>query len=213
MHTTRITHTTHTQPTSTEEVLTERVLLNAGQAVTQLPLTVLINENSASASEILAGALHDNARAELIGRTSYGKGRMQSVYELDDGSALFVTVAKYKTPQMNEIDKVGIKPDMSCTPPRPAKSAPRRGAGVGPATAAAQPLGGAAETGGPADTGPTLGYSAAFAGGAALEKQLQGDSCVLTAEAVLESKMLQGGPGGPPVIAKIGSISQKIGGK
>lgn len=84
-----------------EEVFTEQVVLDAGAAATTLPLTVLINENSASASEILAGALHDNARAELIGRTSYGKGRMQSVYELDDGSALFVTVAKYKTPSMN----------------------------------------------------------------------------------------------------------------
>lgn len=84
-----------------EEIFTEQVVLDAGAAATSLPLTVLINENSASASEILAGALHDNARAELIGRTSFGKGRMQSVYELDDGSALFVTVAKYQTPSMN----------------------------------------------------------------------------------------------------------------
>ncbi len=59
-----------------------------------MPLVVLLNGNSASASEILAGALHDNHRASLIGDPTYGKGKIQSVFELADGSALFVTVAK-----------------------------------------------------------------------------------------------------------------------
>lgn len=62
--------------------------------MTNLPMAVLVNGNSASASEILAGALHDHARADLIGDTTFGKGKIQSVFELDDGSALFVTVAK-----------------------------------------------------------------------------------------------------------------------
>ena len=70
------------------------MLLDDGIAETQRPLTVLINGGSASASEILAGALHDSGRANLIGDRTFGKGKIQSVFELQDGSALFVTVAK-----------------------------------------------------------------------------------------------------------------------
>ena len=72
----------------------QRVVLEAGAAMTTAPLAVLVNSGSASASEILAGALHDNHRALLIGDQTYGKGKIQSVFELEDGSALFVTVAK-----------------------------------------------------------------------------------------------------------------------
>ncbi|CAO2831767.1 unnamed protein product [Amaranthus hypochondriacus] len=86
-----------------------------GHAITHDPLVILVNEGSASASEILAGALHDNGRAILVGHTTFGKGRIQSVTELRDGSALFVTVAKYLSPLRHEIDKVGIKPDVQCT--------------------------------------------------------------------------------------------------
>ncbi|EEE65605.1 hypothetical protein OsJ_21145 [Oryza sativa Japonica Group] len=75
-----------------------------GHSLTHDPLVVLVNEGSASASEILAGALHDNGRAIL------------SVTELDDGSALFITVAKYLSPALHEIDQVGIQPDIQCTP-------------------------------------------------------------------------------------------------
>ena len=72
----------------------QRINLDEGASVNQMPLVVLLNGNSASASEILAGALHDNHRASLIGDSTYGKGKIQSVFELADGSALFVTVAK-----------------------------------------------------------------------------------------------------------------------
>ncbi|GAB2227976.1 hypothetical protein Droror1_Dr00009805 [Drosera rotundifolia] len=87
----------------------------SGHAITHDPLVVLINEGSASASEILAGALHDNGRATLVGNRTFGKGKIQLVTELHDGSALFVTVAKYLSPALHEIDKVGITPDVQCT--------------------------------------------------------------------------------------------------
>ncbi|KAK4581592.1 hypothetical protein RGQ29_024980 [Quercus rubra] len=86
-----------------------------GHAITNDPLVVLVNEGSASASEILAGALHDNGRAILVGHKTFGKGKIQSVTELHDGSALFVTVAKYLSPALHDIDQVGISPDVQCT--------------------------------------------------------------------------------------------------
>nr|XP_029118540.1 carboxyl-terminal-processing peptidase 3, chloroplastic isoform X3 [Elaeis guineensis] len=87
-----------------------------GHAITHDPLVVLVNEGSASASEILAAALHDNGRAILIGHKTFGKGKIQSVTELHDGSALFITVAKYLSPALHDIDQVGIAPDVQCTP-------------------------------------------------------------------------------------------------
>ncbi|PKU61365.1 carboxyl-terminal-processing peptidase 3, chloroplastic [Dendrobium catenatum] len=87
-----------------------------GHALTRDPLVVIVNEGSASASEILAGALHDNGRAVLVGNKTFGKGKIQSVTELHDGSALFITVAKYLSPALHEIDKVGITPDVQCIP-------------------------------------------------------------------------------------------------
>lgn len=86
-----------------------------GHAKTHYPLVVLVNEGSASASEILAGALHDNGRAKLVGHRTFGKGKIQSVTELDDGSALFITVAKYLSPALHDIDQVGIAPDVQCS--------------------------------------------------------------------------------------------------
>ncbi|CAA0807119.1 Carboxyl-terminal-processing peptidase 2-chloroplastic [Striga hermonthica] len=75
------------------------------------PLVVLVNKGTASASEILAGALKDNNRAVVLGEPTYGKGKIQSVFELSDGSGLAVTVARYETPARTDIDKVGIIPD------------------------------------------------------------------------------------------------------
>ena len=76
------------------------------------PLIVLINEYSASASEILAGALRDNQRALIMGRRSFGKGSVQSVVKLGDGSGLKMTVARYYTPSGTSIQAQGIQPDI-----------------------------------------------------------------------------------------------------
>ncbi|XP_038907131.1 carboxyl-terminal-processing peptidase 2, chloroplastic isoform X4 [Benincasa hispida] len=75
------------------------------------PLAVLVNKGTASASEILAGALKDNKRAMLFGEPTYGKGKIQSVFKLSDGSGLAVTVARYETPAHIDINKVGVIPD------------------------------------------------------------------------------------------------------
>lgn len=77
-----------------------------------IPTTMLINEGSASASEILAGALHDNGVAKLIGEKSFGKGSVQELIDLPNGGKLKVTVARWYTPKGKNIDKEGIKPDI-----------------------------------------------------------------------------------------------------
>lgn len=75
------------------------------------PLIVLVNKNSASASEILAGALQDNGRAVLVGEKTFGKGLVQTVYPLRDGGALKLTTQKYFTPNGTDINEIGINPD------------------------------------------------------------------------------------------------------
>jgi carboxyl-terminal processing protease len=83
-----------------------------GTALTNKPLVVLIDGGSASASEILSGALQDNDRAVLVGSRTFGKGLVQSVRGLGDGSGLAVTVAKYLTPSGRDINQAGIDPDI-----------------------------------------------------------------------------------------------------
>jgi len=83
------------------------------RALTNRPVVVLIDEGSASASEILSGAIKDNKRGVLVGKKTFGKGLVQSVRSLSDGSGLTVTVAKYLTPSGKDINKNGIAPDIS----------------------------------------------------------------------------------------------------
>ncbi|WP_017651737.1 carboxyl-terminal processing protease CtpB [Fortiea contorta] len=81
-------------------------------ALTNLPLAVLVDGNSASASEILTGALKDNRRAVVVGSQTFGKALVQSVHELTDGSGLAVTIAHYYTPKGTDINHKGITPDI-----------------------------------------------------------------------------------------------------
>lgn len=80
--------------------------------IINMPVVVLTNEYSASASEILAGALKDNNKATLVGTKTYGKGIIQELNKLSDGSGLKVTVSEYYTPNHTAINKIGITPDV-----------------------------------------------------------------------------------------------------
>ena len=79
---------------------------------TKLPLVVLINEHSASASEIFSGCIKDYKRGVVVGVKSYGKGSVQRLYPLPDGGAARITIAKYYTPSRNVIHGKGIQPDV-----------------------------------------------------------------------------------------------------
>jgi carboxyl-terminal processing protease len=82
------------------------------QALTIKPLVVIVDQNSASASEVLCAALQDNKRAVLVGTTTFGKGLVQSFEPLNDNSGVLVTIAKYFTPNGQNIHKTGIKPNV-----------------------------------------------------------------------------------------------------
>jgi len=83
-----------------------------GKRFENVPMAVLINEGSASAAEILSGALKDHKLATLVGKKTFGKGLVQGISEMEDGSALKITVAKWLTPNGNNINKDGIAPDV-----------------------------------------------------------------------------------------------------
>jgi carboxyl-terminal processing protease len=88
----------------------EDVTVAKEDAIINMPIVVLVNEYSASASEILAGILKEDVDAKLIGNTTYGKGVIQTVYTLSDGSGLKITTNEYYTPNRNKINKIGIEP-------------------------------------------------------------------------------------------------------
>lgn len=83
-----------------------------GKKPLDMPLAVLVNGNSASASEIFAGAVKDYGIGTIVGTTTYGKGVVQSIRQLSDGSAVKLTIANYYTPKGNSINKTGIQPDV-----------------------------------------------------------------------------------------------------
>jgi carboxyl-terminal processing protease len=83
------------------------------------PMLTLVNGGTASASEILAGALQDGGRSPLVGSRTFGKGLIQTLLSLGDGSGLAVTVARYLTPAGHDIQNLGIEPDQPLSPPEP----------------------------------------------------------------------------------------------
>ncbi|MGD9099954.1 MAG: S41 family peptidase, partial [Anaerolineae bacterium] len=83
-----------------------------GGRALEIPLVVLVNQGTASASEIVAGAIQDRGRGKLIGETTFGKGSVQWIFNLSDGSSLHVTAARWYTPNHHQLDGVGLTPDL-----------------------------------------------------------------------------------------------------
>lgn len=90
----------------------EREYLKSDKDMIDIPLVVLVNGGSASASEILAGAIRDHSRGELIGTTTFGKGVVQKIRQFDDGSGIKLTISEYFTPNGTNIHGVGVEPDI-----------------------------------------------------------------------------------------------------
>ena len=86
--------------------------------IIDVPIVVLVNENTASASEILAAALKDNGKATIVGKNTYGKGVIQQLITLSDGSGIKITTNEYYTPNKNKINEIGIKPDIEVNLPK-----------------------------------------------------------------------------------------------
>ena len=90
----------------------EEVKKSENDPIINVPIIILTNENTASSSEILAGALKDLGKAKIVGITTYGKGVIQQVLSLPDGSGLKITSEKYLTPNKTQINEIGIEPDV-----------------------------------------------------------------------------------------------------
>ena len=91
---------------------TRKFFAKSGDGISGKPIIILINNGSASASEILAGALKDHKRAILVGETSYGKGSVQSIIPLKNGGGMRLTISKYYLPSGKSISEVGVEPDI-----------------------------------------------------------------------------------------------------
>ena len=109
-----------------------RFTTSADGAARDMPLVVLVNHSTASASEIVAGALRDRHRAILICEPTYGKGSVQSIYTLSDGSSLHITTAEWYTPDHDDFNGQGLQPDIQA-----ARSEEDHAAGRDPALDAA----------------------------------------------------------------------------
>lgn len=101
----------------------EEITRSENDPIVKVPVVVLVNENSASASEILAGALKDHQKAKLIGEKTYGKGVIQNVFTLSSGAGLKITTNEYFTPNNQKINKIGIEPDIQVSLPDDVKDA------------------------------------------------------------------------------------------
>ena len=95
-----------------------RFVAHSKHPVTDLPLVVLVNHGSASASEIVAGAVQDHARGVILGQTTFGKGSVQTIIPLPEGAGLRLTTARYFTPKGRSIHGKGITPDITIEPPK-----------------------------------------------------------------------------------------------
>jgi carboxyl-terminal processing protease len=97
---------------------TDELTFNAenGGTVTELPVVVLVNGSTASAAELLAGAIHDNERGILIGQHTFGKGTVQQIFVLSDGSSIHITSAEWLTPSRTPIANLGLQPDIEIIP-------------------------------------------------------------------------------------------------
>lgn len=89
---------------------------NANVLIPDVPLAVLVNSGTASAAELVAGAIRDNGRGILIGQATYGKGTVQQIFRLSDGSSIHITSAEWFTPKKYPLDGVGLQPDIAMIP-------------------------------------------------------------------------------------------------
>ena len=96
-----------------DRVGNERIAEARPGQITQLPIVIVQDEQSASGSELLAAALQDHGRATVVGTRSFGKGTVNTVRELSDGGAIYVSIARYLSPDRNQIEGIGVIPDVA----------------------------------------------------------------------------------------------------
>ena len=100
----------------------EQVIKSENNPIINMPIVILVNENTASSSEILAGALKDLGKAKIVGTTTFGKGVIQRLITLPDGSGLKITSEEYLTPNRTKLNKIGIEPDVKVELPDTVKN-------------------------------------------------------------------------------------------